>query len=89
MDDIFRALAHRERRIFISACVAEPRAAGDLARLSGLSIASVSEHLKVLRKTGLLRLSRRGRFWIYRTNVQMLDAAADAARALGRQPDGT
>jgi DNA-binding transcriptional ArsR family regulator len=46
-----------------------------------LAPASVSEHLKVLRKSGLLELDKRGRFWMYRTNQAAL---RDAARALGK-----
>lgn len=46
----------------------------------GLAAASVSEHLKVLRKTGLLVLTARGRFRLYRTDLERVRAAA---RALG------
>jgi DNA-binding transcriptional ArsR family regulator len=45
----------------------QAQAAGALAAASGLSAASVSEHLKVLRKTGLVVLERQGRFRLYRT----------------------
>ena len=45
----------------------QAQAAGELAAASGLSAASVSEHLKVLRKTGLVVLERQGRFRLYRT----------------------
>ena len=44
------------------------QAAGELAAASGLAAASVSEHLKVLRKTGLVVLERQGRFRLYRTD---------------------
>jgi DNA-binding transcriptional ArsR family regulator len=65
-------LAHPQRRLFVRACLARERAAGELAELSNLSLASVSEHLKVLRKVGLLTLEVRGRFWIYRSERGML-----------------
>jgi DNA-binding transcriptional ArsR family regulator len=42
--------------------------------LSLLAPASVSEHLKVLRKTLLLELDVNGRFWLYRTNPAVLRA---------------
>jgi DNA-binding transcriptional ArsR family regulator len=48
-----------------------------------LAPASVSEHLKVLRKSGLLELDKRGRFWMYRTNAAALRAAATALERLG------
>ncbi len=60
-------MAHEERRRILQACLAQPQAAGDLAAASGLAAASVSEHLKVLRKTGLVTLERHDRFRLYRT----------------------
>lgn len=83
IDENLRALAHPARRMFIRACLSNNQAAGDLASLSDLSLATVSEHLKVLRKTGLLKLDRQGRFWMYRTDADLLDATARALRELG------
>jgi DNA-binding transcriptional ArsR family regulator len=83
LDEILRALAHPARRTFLRACLTKARAAGDLSALSDLSLATVSEHLKVLRKTGLLQLDRRGRFWMYRTDAALLEGAALAIRKLG------
>ena len=83
LDEILRALAHPARRTFLRACLTEARAAGDLSALSDLSLATVSEHLKVLRKTGLLQLDRQGRFWMYRTDAALLDTVAAAVRKLG------
>ena len=74
---MLRALSHAERRLFVGACVDAARAAGELAELSSLSIATVSEHLKVLRKSGLLTLDKRGRNWFYRTDLKVLEAAID------------
>ena len=79
---MLRALAHPDRRRFVSACRGELRAAGDLADLSQLSLATVSEHLKVLRKSGLLVLHKRGRFWLYQTDLTMLHHAETAIRQL-------
>lgn len=83
LDEALRALAHPARRLFIRACLPARRAAGDLAALSNLSLATVSEHLKVLRKAGLLQLDRQGRFWMYRTDVMRLETLAEATRKLG------
>lgn len=66
------------------ACLGRARAAGELAELSQLALASVSEHLKVLRKSGLLRLDKRGRYWFYRTDPAVLRRAAAAVRGLAR-----
>ena len=72
---MLRALSHPDRRAFVAACKNEARAAGDLAELSELSLATVSEHLKVLRKSGLLVLEKRGRFWFYRADANVVRRA--------------
>ena len=83
LDEVLRALSHRDRRAFVRACLNEDRSAGDLAALSSLSLASVSEHLKVLRKSGLLTLDRRGRHWMYRTDAAVMEMVARAVAQLG------
>jgi DNA-binding transcriptional ArsR family regulator len=79
---VLRALSHPDRRSFVRACRNEAKAAGDLAALSALSLATVSEHLKVLRKSGLLVLEKRGRFWFYRTDVEVVERAASGVTEL-------
>jgi DNA-binding transcriptional ArsR family regulator len=82
LDEALRALAHHERRVFLRACLTAPRAAGELAELSQLALATVSEHLKVLRKTELVTLQRDGRFWWYETNRARLRAVTRSLAAL-------
>jgi ArsR family transcriptional regulator, repressor of sdpIR and other operons len=79
---LLRALAHEERRRIVQACLVQAQAAGELAAASGLSAASVSEHLKVLRKTGLVVLDRQGRFRLYRTEPSSLLAVASSIEQL-------
>jgi DNA-binding transcriptional ArsR family regulator len=76
LDERLRALAHPVRRQLVVACRA-PQAAGALVALTGLPPASVSEHLKVLRKTGLLVLEARGRFRLYATDPHVVRATAE------------
>jgi DNA-binding transcriptional ArsR family regulator len=83
LDEAMRALSHPDRRVFVKACLDEPRAAGELAELSSLALASVSEHLKVLRKSGLLILEKQGRFRMYRTDAAILRVLGRAISALG------
>ncbi len=82
LDLVLRALSHPERRQFVLACRDNPRAAGELAELSSLSIATVSEHLKVLRNSGLLVLDKQGRNWFYRTDPAVLSATLKHLRKL-------
>ena len=79
---MLRALSHPERRLFVAACRTEAKAAGELAELSALSLATVSEHLKVLRKSGVLVLEKRGRFWFYRADPDVIRRAGAAVAAL-------
>jgi DNA-binding transcriptional ArsR family regulator len=60
----------------------DAQAAGELAAASGLSAASISEHLKVLRKTGLVVLERQGRFRLYRTEPSCVLAVASSIEQL-------
>ena len=87
LDEVLRALSHPDRRKFVVACLDEAKAAGELAALSELSLATVSEHLKVLRKSGLLVLDKQGRFWLYRTDRLRLERAGQAVLGmLGQLP---
>ncbi|WP_291048730.1 metalloregulator ArsR/SmtB family transcription factor [Herbiconiux sp.] len=83
LGEALRALGHPDRRAFIRECRDGERSAGDLAEVSRLSLPSVSEHLKVLRKSGLLILDRRGRHWMYRTDPARLIAVSRAVSELG------
>lgn len=82
LTELLRALAHEERLRLVRACLHEARAAGELAAASGLAPASVSEHLKVLRKTGVLVLERRGRFRLYRTDLGVVQDLATGIEGL-------
>ena len=65
----------------------QAQAAGELAAASGLSAASVSEHLKVLRKTGLVVLERQGRFRLYRPEPSCVVQAANSIEQLVSRRD--
>jgi DNA-binding transcriptional ArsR family regulator len=81
LDERLRALAHPVRRRLVVDCLDEPRTAGYLVARSGLAPASVSEHLKVLRKTGLLVLERRGRHRYYAADLALVRQTAAALLA--------
>lgn len=87
LDEILRALAHSDRRTFLKVCRLRPLSAGELVALTSLSNATVSEHLKVLRKTGLLVLERQGKQWLYQTDSGAVhDALVEAGIAVGDEP---
>jgi DNA-binding transcriptional ArsR family regulator len=82
-DELLRALAHPARREILRRCWDAPVAAGELADALDLAAASTSEHLRVLRKVGLVVLIRDGTFRRYHTDPTRLDAIS---RWLGAFP---
>ena len=85
LDERLRALAHPVRRRLVTACLDSPQPAGALVALCDLAPASVSEHLKVLRKSGLLVLEARGRRRLYVADRDVVAATAAAVACLGRR----
>jgi DNA-binding transcriptional ArsR family regulator len=82
LDELLRALSHSDRRVFLARCRDREVSAGDLASSSSLALASVSEHLRVLRKTGLLVQERSGRHLYYRTDKVLLHRLVTAVANL-------
>jgi DNA-binding transcriptional ArsR family regulator len=77
VDELLRALAHPARRQILAAASAGPVSAGALAEELGLANATTSEHLKVLRKTGLVTMTVRGTWRLYATDrARVAEAAA-------------
>ena len=63
--DVFAALGHPIRRRLLMELRAGPRAASELAADMPIGRTAVFEHLRVLRRAGLLRIEARGRERIY------------------------
>jgi DNA-binding transcriptional ArsR family regulator len=72
LDDLLRALASPHRRQIVQECWSVECTAGELAERLGLAPASTSEHLKVLRKHGLVDLTANGTFRLYRARRERL-----------------
>ncbi|MEE9414244.1 MAG: metalloregulator ArsR/SmtB family transcription factor [Acidimicrobiales bacterium] len=81
LDELVRALSNRTRRTILGLCAQEFVSAGDIAAEIDLALASVSEHLKVLRKTGLVELERTGTKWLYRSHPDLIDEVLTALAA--------
>lgn len=78
LDEMVRAISNQTRRTILGLCAGEFVSAGDIAAEIDLALASVSEHLKVLRKTGLVDLERTGTKWLYRSNPDLINEVMDA-----------
>ena len=81
-DGLLRALANPHRRLIVQECWSEARSAGELSELLDLAPASTSEHLKVLRKHGLVDLTINGTFRIYRTRRQIVSRLRELFEAV-------
>jgi DNA-binding transcriptional ArsR family regulator len=66
--DTFNAVAEPRRRDILNYLASEERAVGDIVVKLGLEQPSVSKHLGVLRRVGLVRVRRHGRHMFYRAN---------------------
>ena len=66
--DAFNAVAEPRRREILECLADGERPVGDLVAKLGIEQPSISKHLKVLREVGLVRVRRRGRHMLYRTN---------------------
>jgi DNA-binding transcriptional ArsR family regulator len=81
VDELLRALAHPARRRILEVAAGGQISAGALAQALGLANATTSEHLKVLRKTGLVRMTVQGTWRLYETDRgRVAEAAARLAR---------
>jgi DNA-binding transcriptional ArsR family regulator len=70
--DTFNAIAEpRRRQILVFLAVDEQPVAAIVAAI-GLTQPSVSKHLGVLRRVGLVRARRQGRQMLYRTNAEAI-----------------
>src|SRR4051794_28781249 len=81
MEDAIRALANPNRRAMLVLVWDAERTAGEIARESGLSAASTSQHLRVLREAGLVSVRAQANRRLYRADpdrLAELRAALDA-----------
>ncbi|MDJ0911705.1 MAG: metalloregulator ArsR/SmtB family transcription factor [Woeseiaceae bacterium] len=79
--DTFAALADRTRRNIVEALAAGEQGFGDLADRFEMSRPAVSQHLKVLREAGLIRVRAEAQRRIYRLDD---DALGEVERWLDR-----
>jgi DNA-binding transcriptional ArsR family regulator len=70
--DPFNAVAEPRRRQILTFLAADERQVGEIVVAVGLDQPSVSKHLGVLRRVGLVRVRRNGRHRLYRTNAEAL-----------------
>lgn len=82
--DIFAALADANRRHLLERLAERPRTVSELTDGLPVSQTAVSQHLRVLRDSGLVEVAREGRFRRYRLRPQGLTELRDWLLALDR-----
>jgi len=70
--DAFNAVAEPRRRQILIFLAHDERQVGEIVTAVGLDQPSVSKHLGVLRRVGLVHVRRNGRHKLYRTNAQAI-----------------
>ena len=75
--DAFNAVSEPRRREILSYLAQQERPVGDIVLRLKLEQPSVSKHLSVLRKVGLVRVRRHGRQMFYRMNADALKPVHD------------
>jgi len=70
--DAFNAVAEPRRRQILDYLALHERSVGDVVASLGLEQPSVSKHLRVLQKVGLVRVRRHGRHMLYQTNAEAI-----------------
>ena len=70
--DAFNAVAEPRRRAILLHLSREERSVGEIVVALGMEQPSVSKHLKVLQRVGLVRVRRNGRHMMYRTNAEAI-----------------
>ena len=74
MDEALRAIANRRRRTILGLVWDRERTASEIAALSALSKPATSQHLRVLREAGLVRVRSAGNQRLYRTDHERVEA---------------
>jgi len=82
--DAFNAVAEPRRRQILSYLGAHERQVGEIVVAVGLDQPSVSKHLGVLRRVGLVRVRRNGRHRLYQTNAEAIRPLHDWAATFER-----
>jgi DNA-binding transcriptional ArsR family regulator len=82
--DVFNALAEPRRREILTFLAEAEKPVGDIVLALQVDQPSVSKHLGVLRKVGLVRVRRNGRHKFYRTNADGIRPLYDFAKTFER-----
>jgi DNA-binding transcriptional ArsR family regulator len=76
--DVFNAIAEPRRRDILGALTdGKPYPVGDVVRKLRMTQSAVSKHLSVLRRVGLVTVTKRGQMRLYQLNAEELKPVYD------------
>ena len=84
LDVAYQAIADPTRRRIIEVLAQGERSVKDLVPRFPISQPALSQHLRVLREAGLVRVRRHGRFRVYSLRADPLEAARDWLQRVDR-----
>jgi DNA-binding transcriptional ArsR family regulator len=82
--EVFKALGHRSRLLIVDELARGERCVAELTRLVGSDMSTVSNHLAVLRRVGLIVDERRGQQVYYRLSAPCVSRVFDCLDELRR-----
>jgi DNA-binding transcriptional ArsR family regulator len=88
--DVFRAVADPTRRAILALLLESDRSVDELRRPFHITQPAISQHLRILRRAGLVRGTRVGRKCLYRIDPRPLEAVYEWAARFRevRDPSG-
>jgi DNA-binding transcriptional ArsR family regulator len=81
MEEALRAIANRRRRAMLELVWDRERGASEIASLSEMSKPATSQHLRVLREAGLVRVRTAGNQRLYRADPERIAELRSALEA--------
>ncbi len=73
MNDVFKALNDETRRQILTMLRKRDMSAGEIADKFNISKPSISHHLEILKRAGLVSSEKQGQFIIYSVNTTIID----------------
>ena len=73
MNDVFKALNDETRRQILTMLRKKDMSAGEIADQFNISKPSISHHLEILKRAGLVSSEKQGQFIIYSVNTTIID----------------
>jgi DNA-binding transcriptional ArsR family regulator len=73
MNDVFKALNDETRRQILAMLRKKDMSAGEIADQFNISKPSISHHLEILKRAGLVTSEKQGQFIIYSVNTTLID----------------